>query len=224
MERLNDMGVTVLWDKRCKKPVIETEVSDWDPNMVIFTLDSTNIAVHKNDVDKFHSEVANAWNMTNASKVKEFTEGSMGKSCPATPQPMTREAIKFIVRMVLSEMTELAQTVCESPEEAVRFVADCVGADTNMTYTKPTDEVSLIAEQNDAFVDAWYYMLNCAAKHGVNLSAIFDVVHGANMAKRGPDGKFHRRPEDGKVIKPDNWKEPDIAGEIRRQMNSSEKW
>ena len=77
----------------------------------------------------------------------------------------------------------------------------------------------LIAEQSDAFVDIWYYSLNCMAKQGVNLSKIFDLVHNANMAKRDPlTGKFIKR-EDGKIIKPKGWKAPDVKAEIEKQMN-----
>jgi predicted HAD superfamily Cof-like phosphohydrolase len=33
------------------------------------------------------------------------------------------------------------------------------------------------AEQADALVDIYYYSLNAACKKGMNLSALFDVVH-----------------------------------------------
>lgn len=66
-------------------------------------------------------------------------------------------------------------------------------------------------------MDLWYYGLNAFAKKSVNLSAIFDTVHNANMAKRDPTtGKFIHR-EDGKIIKPEGWQPPDIVAEIKRQ-------
>lgn len=37
----------------------------------------------------------------------------------------------------------------------------------------------------------------------------FREVHVSNMAKKGPDGKFLKR-EDGKVVKPDGWKPPNL--------------
>merc|ERR1719410_2774899 len=75
-----------------------------------------------------------------------------------------------------------------------------------------------IGEQGDALVDMWYYSLNAAAKKGVNLSSIFDVVHRANMAKIDPaTGKCMKRP-DGKIIKPAGWKAPNVAAEIQRQF------
>ena len=60
-------------------------------------------------------------------------------------------------------------------------------------------------------VDIWYYSLNAAAKKGIDLSKIFEEVHAANMAKKDPTtGKFIIRESDGKIIKPDGWKEPNI--------------
>jgi len=81
------------------------------------------------------------------------------------------------------------------------------------------DETTLIAEQGDAIVDVYYYMLNAAAKKGVNLSALFHIVHAANMAKRDPaTGQFLKR-DDGKIIKPAGWQPPDVKAEIVRQLS-----
>ena len=53
----------------------------------------------------------------------------------------------------------------------------------------------------------------------MNLSAVFGVVHGANMAKRNPaTGKFEKRESDGKIIKPPGWSPPDVEGELKRQL------
>merc|ERR1712039_257030 len=75
-----------------------------------------------------------------------------------------------------------------------------------------------VAEQADALVDIEYYMLNCAAKQGFNMSSIFGVVHAADMAKRNPEtGRFEKN-KDGKVIKPLGWKPPNVEGELLRQF------
>lgn len=155
--------------------------------------------------------------MDHANKVREFTEGSIGVKCPNTPVAMNNDEVKFIIRMVFSEMYELAQTVTKDKENSVEFLQTCLDTIDYSRNVKFNNEAELIGQQYDAFVDAWYYMLNASAKKGVNLCSIFDRVHEANMAKRFPDGTFHRR-EDGKVIKPDGWKEPDITGEVERQM------
>lgn len=159
---------------------------------------------------------------THTQQVREFTEESLGVCLPMTPSKMTKDEVKFIVRMVISEMMELCSTVTPSVEEAYHFFGDCWNESDKPKEFHPEtkNDVEIMAEQYDSFVDAWYYMLNTAVKKGVDLDKIFQVVHEANMAKRFPDGKFHRRQEDGKIIKPDNWKEPDVVGVIKSMFNS----
>lgn len=165
--------------------------------------------------NNFHKKLSDE--KTHSEKVKQFTEESRNVKCPDYPEKMNVEEVKFIIKMVMSELTELAQTVSDNPKDAIKLVESCLGVDVNMNYVKPKDDTELIAEQYDAFVDSWYYCLNAAAKKGVNLDRIFNIVHQANMNKKWKDGLFHKR-EDGKVIKPENWTEPDIVKEVRNQI------
>jgi len=156
---------------------------------------------------------------SNYEAVKQFTEESNGTKCPTTPEKMTKEEVSFLLRMVLSEMTELAQTVTSSYEEALDMVKNSVDVDPSSHPKHETDE-EVIADQGDAMVDAWYYMLNSAAKRGINLSKIFDEVHSANMRKKDPEtGKFIRRESDGKILKPKGWYPADIV-KVVKEMNS----
>ena len=156
---------------------------------------------------------------SHTSLVRQFTEESIGTTLPKTPSPMSKEEVKFAVRMVVSEMLELCTTVCNSSEEAIELLDLCVAESDHPKefHLSSKSKEEIMAEQYDSFVDAWYYMLNSSVKKGADLDSIFHIVHQANMAKRFPDGNFYRR-EDGKVLKPDGWKEPDIVGEIQRQM------
>lgn len=151
-----------------------------------------------------------------ATRVREFTLAA-GREVPDRPRPMTREEVLFLVGMKLSEIVELVQTVTDSADEAVQLVKDRVAVDLKRNYVKPTNPIQIIADQADAAVDGRYYDYDAFAKCGVNLGRVFNVVHQANMNKRFPDGKFHKR-DDGKVIKPPGWVEPDIEAEIRLQI------
>lgn len=158
-------------------------------------------------------------NQSNYEAVKEFTEGANNIKCPTTPSPMNKEEVTFCLKMVLSEMTELAQTVTKSHDEALKLMVNCLGTDPSEQPKNNSTEY-VIANQADAMVDAWYYMLNCVSKKGIDVSSVFDRVHEANMNKRDPKtNKFIIRESDGKVLKPEGWKPADIVGEIRRQMN-----
>lgn len=49
---------------------------------------------------------------------------------------------------------------------------------------------------------------------GIDLDVALERVHGANMAKLGPDGRPVKRPHDGKVMKPPGWKPPDLKDAV----------
>lgn len=151
-------------------------------------------------------------------RVLEFSRAADAE-IPETPQVMSREEVVFLTRMVLSEMQEFVDTVTTSSEESLELLRECLGADQSKHTGSTRSEIETIAEQSDALVDAWYYMLNVAGRNGHNLSRVFDVVHQANMAKVDPEtGKCLRRESDGKILKPPGWQPPDIVAEIKRQM------
>jgi predicted HAD superfamily Cof-like phosphohydrolase len=155
--------------------------------------------------------------MSNAQDVKDFTQAT-GTECPSAPKAMDAEATRFIIRMVMSELCELACTVTDTAAERDDLMQQALDTRDRCKNFDYKDDTHLIAAQFDALVDSWYYSLNTAAKHGVNMSSIFDIVHGANMAKRDPETKqFLRREADGKIIKPVGWTSPNIEAEIVRQ-------
>lgn len=80
-----------------------------------------------------------------------------------------------------------------------------------------------IEDQVDAYIDVIYFAIGGLVEIGVAPGEIWNLVHGANMAKVWPDGTVHRR-EDTKVIKPDGWVAPDaaIAEEIERQQREKD--
>ncbi len=81
------------------------------------------------------------------------------------------------------------------------------------------DEGETIAEQADAMIDLIYFALGSLVEMGVRPDDLFDIVQTANMSKLWEDGKPHCR-EDGKVIKPTGWVDPDplLKRAIERQM------
>ena len=173
-----------------------------------------------------------------AELVKTFTEESKGIRVPEKPVPMDGQAVEWLAKMMLSEIVELLMTehpehyhalaVAErllredfeekhgptpTPSEDRPAAMSCVAH-----YIPPPPPEQRIEAQMDALVDCHYYALDAAAKHGMNLDRVFDIVHAANMAKRNPaTGLFERRP-DGKVLKPPGWQPPDLAAEVQRQL------
>jgi predicted HAD superfamily Cof-like phosphohydrolase len=157
---------------------------------------------------------------TPAEAVREFTFES-GKPTPEKPEVMSEGEVHFISKMILDEMLELWATLKESDESKAALVKLLNEAEALPKEVYKDDEqgkINQVAAQADALVDIEYYMLNCAAKKGFNMSSIFGIVHGANMAKRNPEtGRFEKN-ADGKVIKPPGWKPPNVEGELARQL------
>lgn len=69
-----------------------------------------------------------------------------------------------------------------------------------------------LVEVADALGDLLYVIYGTGVAFGIDLEPIFSAIHRANMAK---EGGVHRK--DGKWVKPDNWKPPDIAGLLKEQ-------
>jgi len=84
--------------------------------------------------------------------------------------------------------------------------------------TGGTDQQNLgdMPEIADALADIIYIAIGTAQVYGIDLRPVFAEVHAANMRKRGTDGKMVRR-ADGKILKPEGWVGPDIAGVLRKQ-------
>ncbi|QJC53602.1 hypothetical protein HGI30_20075 [Paenibacillus albicereus] len=75
-----------------------------------------------------------------------------------------------------------------------------------------------VEDQADALIDLMYFALGTFVEMGVEPQQLFEIVHAANMAKLGPDGKPIYN-EQGKVAKPAGWQapEPQLIAEIERQ-------
>jgi predicted HAD superfamily Cof-like phosphohydrolase len=65
----------------------------------------------------------------------------------------------------------------------------------------------------DAIVDLIYVLLGTAVSYGIDVRPIWQMVHTANMAKEGGATRA-----DGKILKPEGWLPPPVAGEIDRQI------
>ncbi|HLK26472.1 MAG TPA: hypothetical protein VKT30_17580 [Caulobacteraceae bacterium] len=85
-------------------------------------------------------------------------------------------------------------------------------------------EATTLAEQADAFIDVIYFALGGLVEMGIAPGPLWDIVQRANMAKLWPDGRPRYRESDGKVIKPEGWRDPGeaLAAEIERQTAAAD--
>ncbi|MFG2358189.1 MazG nucleotide pyrophosphohydrolase domain-containing protein [Streptomyces sp. NPDC048521] len=64
--------------------------------------------------------------------------------------------------------------------------------------------------------DVVYVAYGTALVHGIDLDEVIAEIHRANMSKLGPDGQVVRR-ADGKVLKGEHYRAPDVSAVLRRQ-------
>jgi len=101
----------------------------------------------------------------------------------------------------------------ELPAPAVRALRIRLLREEFDEYIEAENDNDLV-EIADALADLTYIAVGTALKYGIPLDVVFREVHATNMAKF-PDGKANVR-SDGKVLKPEGWKPPDIAALLQR--------
>lgn len=75
-----------------------------------------------------------------------------------------------------------------------------------------------MVEVADGIGDSIYVLCQLARSLGVPLNHVWDSIQTVNRAKVGVDGKVKRR-EDGKILKPEGWKPPDIWGVLKQHSD-----
>lgn len=75
-----------------------------------------------------------------------------------------------------------------------------------------------MVEVADGIIDSIYVLVGMGLELGLPLEALWNEVQRSNMSKavEQPDGTFKVvRRADGKILKPEGWTPPDIAGILR---------
>lgn len=69
-----------------------------------------------------------------------------------------------------------------------------------------------LTELADGITDSIYVLLGMANAYGININQVWNEVHRTNMLKEGGGQR-----EDGKILKPEGWKPPDILSILVKQ-------
>ncbi len=126
---------------------------------------------------------------------------------PSAALPKDRLHLRY--RLVAEEFAELTEAVLGARARAV--VEQAMAEVTDLT----TDDADLTAIA-DATGDLRYVLHGMELECGIPGEDVFAAIHASNMAKLGPDGTPLRR-ADGKVLKPEGWTPPDVAGILARR-------
>ena len=153
--------------------------------------------------------------MTNERQmVREFHEAfdvPVNAGAPSLALPDDRLRLRY--RLVAEEFAELTGAVLGDQARAV--VEQAVEA----VIDGRTDGADLVATA-DATGDLRYVLHGLELECGIPGDAVFAAIHASNMTKLGPDGRPLRR-ADGKVLKPEGWRPPDVAGVLAAQRSRS---
>lgn len=71
-----------------------------------------------------------------------------------------------------------------------------------------------IVEIADGGIDSIYVILGALSRCGITAQPIWDEIQKTNMAKDGGSTR-----NDGKILKPEGWVPPDVAGLIQNQVD-----
>ncbi len=137
-------------------------------------------------------------------RVIQFTEAA-GTPFPSEPRVATPKEVDFLCKMVIDETLEILSTVYDADDAKSQIVAwVCLAKDL------PKEPEPTVVSFADGCVDIMIYVMNAAAKLGMDLDKVFDEVHAANMRKIDfKTGKVLRNAE-GKILKPEGWVGPDV--------------
>jgi predicted HAD superfamily Cof-like phosphohydrolase len=125
----------------------------------------------------------------------------------SSPASLVREfhlAFGLDVRSVPTEVSpQLAEHRGELLAEEAAEVAE-------VSVTGPLDRLA------HELADLVYVAYGTALVHGIDLDAVIAEIHRANMTKIGPGGTVSRR-ADGKVLKGEHYRAPDVSAILRGQ-------
>lgn len=84
------------------------------------------------------------------------------------------------------------------------------------------DPVAAIIEVADGLIDTIYVCIGMMHSLGIDPESAWNEVHGSNLTKIDPTTGFVIRREDGKILKPESYRPPDLEKVIRMSWNIEE--
>src|SRR5688572_19511329 len=131
------------------------------------------------------------------------------------------KAIQLYGRLIEEEINNELSPALGGLVEALKISQ---GVDTDYLIPSNADELATIF---DGCIDGIYVILGLMNVMGFPSIEGWDEVQKSNMAKRMADGKVYKR-EDGKILKPDDWKKPNLIGvlgdQLVREQSETEPW
>lgn len=145
------------------------------------------------------------------SRVEQFMKLAK-QDIPDSPEVPDAKIRLLRARLILEEAYETIQAlgcdVIESVDPSKKF--DCI------VEVEDSSKIDL-SEVLDGLADISVVCTGCASSCGVDMEPILEEVDNNNLSKFGPG---HSIRSDGKLIKPPNFKGPDIQKHILEQIEN----
>lgn len=129
------------------------------------------------------------------------------------PSVPDTEVVRLHLRLMFEEFFELLRACLDPQAATVEIAENARRIVTELIGEVDSRGVNLV-EFVDGCIDSAYTIEGALLGFGVDSQRVWDLVHAANMAKRG--GPF----VNGKLKRPDGWNPPDVAGELERQRKA----
>ncbi|GGX60709.1 hypothetical protein GCM10010515_30630 [Streptomyces fructofermentans] len=126
---------------------------------------------------------------------------------PSSPARLVRE---FHLAFGLDARTEPMEVSPELAAARRELLVEEAAEVAEVSVTGPLDRLA------HELADVVYIAYGTALVHGIDLDEVIAEIHRSNMTKLGPDGRVHRR-ADGKVLKGDHYRAPDVSEILRGQ-------
>jgi predicted HAD superfamily Cof-like phosphohydrolase len=136
--------------------------------------------------------------------------GSVGD--PQRPGCMDQAEAELRARMLLEECTETMVALL-GRDMATNLMVRRVHEMEDLPAGGSVEGVA------DGLADVMVIVLGTAVAAGIDLEPIFDEVMDANDRKCGPGARVRA---DGKLLKPIDWRGPDVAGVLARQKGGQQ--
>lgn len=152
---------------------------------------------------------------TSFERVREFHEVFRHpvETSPVTPDV---KGIKLRINLILEEAGELINAIGGSQpgNQRLQRAADHLVRAMHQVDEAPTYEFRHldIVGVADALGDIDYVTQGAGHAFGIDMDKLGEEIHRSNMTKLGPDGEPIYHPGTGKVLKPDTYEKPNIAG------------
>ena len=159
-------------------------------------------------IDEDQMSVSIAENLDLHNDVLEFHK-TFGLAIEQTPTIADHKTALLRANLLLEELLEIfygLEFVLVCPKCGHNVEHPLISKDGRWSDSRYLDKIA------DGCVDLMYVTIGLLISYGIDFRPLWKAVHKANMAKVG--GK---KRQDGKILKPEGWIEPDITSLLEQQ-------